>query len=205
MVSTVDMTSARRGVVRGRWGRSDQGGLEALIWAVLALGALGLLPRLVGAVRGDPIPLETELPGSMVRPAAGVQGPLTGEVVLADPSAVEQALSLLPAVLGLALAALGAVLLLGIVRALRDGDPFTPGSARRLTLLALLLAVGAPLVQVVGDLARTALLARVETAADLPVQFTLPLWPLLAALLVAFLAEVFARGSALRAEVEGLV
>ena len=189
----------------GRWSRKDQTGLEALIWAVLGVAGLGLLPRVVGAVRGEPIPLETELPDSMVRPAEVVQGPLTGEVVLRDPSAWEQALALLPAVLGLVVAGVGAVLLLGIVRALRDGDPFTPGSARRLTLLALLLGVGAPLVQVVADLTRTSLLSRVEAAPGLPVQFTLPLWPLLAALLVAFLAEVFARGSALRAEVEGLV
>jgi len=159
----------------------------------------------VGGVRGEPIPLRTELPEALVRPAAGVEGPLSGTVVLTDPSATHQLLALVPSVVALVLALVGARLLLRVVRALGDGDPFTPDNARRLRLIALLLAVGGPLVQVVGDVTRNALLSQVAVAADLPTEFNLSLWPLAAGLLVAFVAEVFARGSALRAEVEGLV
>ena len=188
-----------------RWSKGDQVGLEGLLYAVVGLGAVSVVPRLAGAVRGEPIPLTSELPEELVRPAAGVEGPLTGTVVLEDPSAGHQLLALVPPLLTVLLIATGAALLLGVVRALRAGDPFTPASARRLTWLALLLAIGGPVLQLVDDLVRSALLSQVATASHLPSTFTLSLWPLAAGLVVAFVAEVFTRGTALRAEVEGLV
>ena len=147
-----------------RTGRStgDQRGLEALVWAVLGLGAVALAQRLVDAVRGEPIKLTADLPDRVASPAAGSEAPLTGTVVLDAPTAGQQVLALLP---------------------------------------ALLVAV-----QVVADLTRHALLSGAGVLGpDVVAAFTLPLWPLAAGLLVAFLAEVFARGSVLRDEVEGPV
>ena len=193
-------------MARARWSRTDQVGLEALLGAVVGIAALGLAPRVVAAVRDEPVRLTTDLPEGLVRPVADVEAPLTGTVVLQDPSAGQQLLALLPGLLEVLAVAVGAWLLLGVVRALREGDPFTPGSARRLTWLAVLVGSAGVGVQLVEDLTRNALLSHVDALGDhLGTSFTLPFWPLIAALLLAFLAEVFSRGSALRAEVEGLV
>ena len=189
-----------------RWSRTDQVGLESLLYVVVGLGVLSVVPRVVAAVRGGPVSLETPLPEQLLQSRRGIEGPLTGTVVLDDPSGGQHVLALLPAVLTVVLLAVGVSLLLGVVRALRQGDPFTPGSARRLSWLAVLLIVGGIGVQLVEDVVRNRLLNDLGTLGeDVGASYTLPLWPLLAGVLVAFVAEVFARGSALRADVEGLV
>ncbi len=191
---------------KSRWSRADQVGLEALLYAVAGLAAVGAVARLVEAVRGEPIALVSRLPDRLVRAVEGVESPVTGTVVIADPTVGQQALALLPALLGLVLVAVGVALLLGVTRSVRDGDPFIPANGRRLLRLAVVVMVGGVGVQLLHDLTRNALLAQVETLGpQLGAEFTLPLWPLAVGLLVAFVGEVFVRGSALRAEVEGLV
>ncbi len=192
--------------VRSRWSRIDQVGLEALLYAVAGLAALSAVLRLVEAVRGDPIELTATLPDRVVPQVDGFGGPLTGTVAIEDPTVGQQTLALLPPFVAFVLVGVGVALLLGVARSVRAGDPFTPANGRRLLRLALVVMAGGVGVQLLEDVTRNQLLSQVAVVApDLGSEFTLPLWPLAAGLLVAFVGEVFARGSALRAEVEGLV
>jgi DUF2975 family protein len=97
------------------------------------------------------------------------------------------------------------VLLLKIVRSLRLGDPFVAANARRLRLIAVVVAVGgmgAGLLRLVGEhlvLSEPAIRPFVEP------NYHLSFLPLLASAGVWLLAEVFRRGTLMRAELEGLV
>jgi len=188
-----------------RWGRSDQVGLEAVLWLVPVLGVGSLLAGVIDLWRDGPIRVQTELPDGLVEAGAGLQGPYEGTVVLANPSTSQHVVHLLPHLVAVLLAVTVAALLLGAVRDLGAGDPFTPSSAQRLQALAAVVAVGGVLVQVVDDLARNQVVAQVPGLGNLPVTFELSFWPLAAGLVIAFLGEVFARGVALLEDVEGLV
>ena len=189
-----------------RWSRADQLGLEALLWVVPALGALSLVPQVVDAVRDEPLEVTGALPAELVDAADVVSGLVTGTLVLPDPTFAERLLALLPAASWVALAAVVCWLLLGVARGLRDGDPFTRTNARRLVALALVLVAGGLLLQVVDGIATDLLLeAALPEGTSRTRVFELSLWPVPVGMLLAFLAEVFARGVRLREDVEGLV
>ena len=188
-----------------QWGRSDQMGLEAVLWLVPVAGAVSLVVRVVHAGRDQAIRLPTTLPDSILPPRDGLTGPYEGTVVLADPTASQHLVHLLPHLVGVLLAVAVAGLLLGAVRDLGAGDPFTPSSARRLQALAVVVVFGGLLVQVVAEAARDHLVHQVTGLGDLPRVFELSFWPVAAALVIAFVSEVFSRGVALREDVEGLV
>lgn len=178
------------------WSRADQTVIEGVLWAVPAVGVLSLAPGVADAVRGRPLE---------VGPSAAQAGS-QGTVVVPDPTTGQYLLALLPHLLGVAAVALGAVLLLGVARALRHGDPFTPSSARRLTALGFLVLVVGLVGPVCVELLRVVLIE--TTPAGLrgwTFSVDLSAWPVLAGMLVLFVAEVFRRGAALRADVEGLV
>ncbi len=91
-----------------------------------------------------------------------------------------------------------------LLRSVRDGDPFTDANVRRLRAVGFLLVVGAP----VATLAMHACdqwLASTSTAGELGDSFALPGAGPMAGLGVFVLAEVFAHGARLRADVEGTV
>jgi len=189
-----------------RWGRADSIGLEAVLWVAAALGVLGLVPRVRAALQQDRLEVTAELPESAVPAGSSVEAPLTGTVVIEDPTGQQAALALLPDVLAVLLVVAAVGLLLRVVRSVGAGDPFPPENARRLTGLALLVGVGGVAVQVVAGVVRNELLVDVTVLGErVPVVFELSLWPLLAMLLLAFLAQVFVRGAALSADVDGLV
>ena len=96
-------------------------------------------------------------------------------------------------------------LLLGVVRAVRDGDPFTRASARRLTLLAGTVAAGGLGVNVLREMADNILLARTILSSVVALDATLSFIPLAAGAAIAALAEAFRHGARLREDVEGLV
>lgn len=96
-------------------------------------------------------------------------------------------------------------LLFGVVRAVRESDPFTRGSARRLTLLAGTVAAGGIGVNLLYEIADNVLLARSVLASVVAVDATLSFIPLAAGAAIAVLAEAFRHGSRLREDVEGLV
>lgn len=187
------------------WSRGDQLFLEGVLWVLPAVVLLDVGVRLVGVLRGTSIESTGELPAALASPGEPVTGPVSGAVVVHDPSAAQYAWSLAPAVLLLVLAVVAARLLLGVVRALRTGDPFTTANARRLTALSALVLVGGVGLPFVAGLAHAAVLAPLLAPGARSLSFDIALWPALPGLFIAFLAEVFSRGARLREEVEGLV
>ncbi|MDQ3147677.1 MAG: DUF2975 domain-containing protein [Actinomycetota bacterium] len=91
-----------------------------------------------------------------------------------------------------------------LLRSVRDGDPFTAHNVRRLRAMAFLLVVGAPVAYVVM-FACERWLASSATAGELGATFSVPGAGPVAGLGVFVLAEVFAHGTRLRADVEGTV
>ncbi len=187
-----------------RWDRSDQYALEITLWLVPFLGALALLGPLRNALRGGPLAVSAPLPESVVR-AAGVRD-VTGTVTLPDAALGQHLLAMLPLALTILLVTVAVVLLLGVARGLRRGDPFQPANVTRLRLLGLLIALGGIGAQWVRDTTRNTLLDGVALAGyAMPIALEIQLWPVLAGALVAFLSEVYARGARLRDDVEGMV
>ena len=188
-----------------RWSHTEQVFLEGLLCAVPALGVLAVGARLFHAARGDAPEVTGPLPDALVRPPAGVTGPLSGTVLVRDPGASDYGWDLLPLLLTLVVAMSAAFLLLGLARGLRDGDPFTTVNARRLTSLAVLVTVGGLSLQMLHDISQEALLAAALPDQELVPAFEVSFWPAPVGMLIFFLAEVFARGARLRDDVEGLV
>ena len=189
-----------------RWSRTDQFALEGLLWVLPALALLQVVVQAVRAVRGDDLSTTGHVPEGLVRAAEPVTGALTGRVVVAGPPAAQYAWSLAPTVALLALAVVVVRLLLGVVRSLRDGDPFTTRNAGRLAALSVVVIVGGLAMQFLASVAHARTIAPLLPDGPTTWVLDLQLWPVLAASgLLGFLAEVFARGARLREDVEGLV
>ena len=189
-----------------QWSRSDQVLTEGALWALPVVGLVAGAGKVVHGLRADTVSVTGPLPAALARPGEGVQGPLTGTVSIPDPSLGERVLVLLPLLLGLVLAVVAARLLLGLVRALRTGDPFTAVNARRLAWLGLLIATGGFGVQVVDTITQDLLLrAALPVGQDRPSSYDLSYWPVPVSLFAFCLAEVVARGARMREDVEGLV
>ena len=188
-----------------RWSRIDQVFLEGLLWVLPAVVLLDVVVRVVRALRGDPLRSTGELPADLVAPADLVTGALSGTVLVEDPTTGQYVWGLVPIVVLLALAVGAARLLLGVVRSLRSGDPFTSANARRLSVLAGLVIVGGLFLPMLQGFAHEAVLRPVSAEAARGLSVDLYLWPAVAGILIGFLAEVFARGARLREDVEGLV
>ena len=188
-----------------RWSRADQVFLEGLLWVLPAVVLLDVVVRVVRALRGDPLRSTGELPGDLADPAEVVTGALSGTVLVEDPTTAQYVWGLVPVVVLLALAVAAARLLLGVVRSLRSGDPFTSANARRLSALAGLVIIGGIFHPFLQGIAHEAVLQPVSAEAAKGLSVDLHLWPAVAGILIGFLAEVFARGARLREDVEGLV
>lgn len=188
-----------------QWSRTDQLFLEGMLWALPGLAMLQAVLQVVRALRGDPLAVTGSLPDDLVTPAQLVSGPLTGTVLVQDPSAAQFGWALVPTVLLLVLAVVVARLLLGVARGLRSGDPFTTANARRLTTLAIIIIVGGTFLPIFQAIAFEGVLDPLLPGGPRSATLDLQFWPYLCGLLVFFLAEVFARGARLREDVEGLV
>ncbi|CAA9309070.1 MAG: hypothetical protein AVDCRST_MAG16-18 [uncultured Frankineae bacterium] len=188
-----------------QWSRTDQVFLEGVLWALPGVALLTVVVDGVRALRGAPLEATGSLPDDLARTTGLVTGPMTGTVVVQDPTPAQYGWDLAPAILLLVLAAVVARLLLGVARSLRTGDPFTPANALRLRTLGVILIVGGTFVPVFQGIAFEGVLDPVLP--DGPRAWTLDvqLWPALSGVLVGFLAEVFARGARMREDVEGLV
>lgn len=92
--------------------------------------------------------------------------------------------------------------LLAIVDTVRDGDPFVAGNARRLQAIAWWVLAGEGLRLVVAALAWNA--ARFLPTLKMDVD-AFAVTPWLAVLLLFVLAQVFAEGARMRADLEGTV
>jgi hypothetical protein len=183
----------------------DQVFLEGLLWALPGLALLQVLVHTVQALRGDALEADGFVPQELVAPTEVVPGPLTGTVLISDPTAAQYGWNLLPMVLLLVLAGVATRLLLGVARSLRTGDPFTAANASRLHTLGILVIVGGSFLPVFQSIAHYGVLGPVLTGEAGSGTLDLQLWPFLTGMLIFFLAEVFRRGARLREDVEGLV
>lgn len=188
-----------------RWSRVDQVLLEGILWVLPAAALLKVVVDGVSALRGQPLEVTGALPDDVVRSTDLVTGPFTGTVVVEDPSAAQYGWELVPSVVLLALAVVVARLLLGVVRSLRLGDPFTAENARRLATLSVVVVVGGVFLPLVQQVALGGVLDPLLAEGPRTWRLDLALWPALTGVLVGFLAEVFSRGARLREDVEGLV
>lgn len=181
------------------------GGLVVL--PLLGPGGLGVTgrPRLsVEAMLARPV-TDTSSLREGARDTVEFSGLPLIEATLLEPS-VDQRLGLLGGRLVGGLTALGVLgLLLQIVRSLRRDEVFDRVNARRLSLLAVVLGVGGMAAQLLTAFGTVRV---VDTdfvrGSAIPV-FEPSFLPLLGALGVGVLAEVFRQGAALREDVEGLV
>ena len=187
------------------WSGVDQVALEAVLWLLPVGVLLVVVLDAVRALRGRPLEVTGTLPDDLVPATELVQGPFVGTVVVQEPTAAQYGWYLVPSVLLLVLAVVTARLLLGIVRSLRIGDPFTAVNARRLATLGVVLIVGGTLLPTVRGIALHGVLDPLVVEGPSTWRLDLALWPALTGILVGFLAEVFARGARLREDVEGLV
>jgi hypothetical protein len=131
-------------------------------------------------------------------------GPFSGQVGFPGPSAAQRLLwvSWRAAPSLLLAAALWIVLL--IVRSVRDADPFTQTNARRLRLLAVVVA-GGTLVSVLGAFLRRWLLDSSGAGNMVARDWSFSWLPLVVGLAVAVLAQVWSRGVEMRGELEDVV
>ncbi|MEV7126195.1 DUF2975 domain-containing protein [Streptomyces sp. NPDC093260] len=198
------------------WARRNDRLLEAVLGAAAAVAAaFGILIPLLG-VLGVTAATHTREVGTATaaRVADSVTGKtavdgmtLTGghraDLVLAHPGPGQRLLLALPELVGSLLLLLVLVLLLGMVRTLRDGDVLVPRNARRLSLIGLAALAQAVLAPVLPALTTRLLVRGTPLAAEIPFAVTFTGGLLLPALLLLALAEVFRRGTRLRADSAG--
>lgn len=146
-----------------------------------------------------------QVPGAVTSGPVTLSGTHQVEITFAHPDVQQRVLPALPEIAGSLQLILILGLLLRMARTLREGDVFVPANARRLhTAAAAIVAMG--VLGPLADAVTTSLLigdAVVDSV--VPFTYTLSAEPILLALLVAALAEVFRRGARLREDTEGLV
>ncbi|WP_304451103.1 DUF2975 domain-containing protein [Nocardiopsis sp. YSL2] len=190
-------------------GLSVLGATAQLLWVALGIGS-GTSSGAVTATRPDGVPEpRTEAPTS----AQDVTVTDTGRMVIEfhDPTAWERFLIAAPGLLGVSATLLVLLMVWSLVRGLGAGDPFVPANARRVYVIALTVLIGSVVVPTVAAVCENVLRGRALESDEIAFSFvvfgeggiSLPL--VLTGFLLAALAEVFRRGTALRADVEGLV
>ncbi|WP_017626352.1 DUF2975 domain-containing protein [Nocardiopsis chromatogenes] len=198
-----------------RWDRSDGWALMAVLWgAVILVGGLMVaVPavRMAGlGVSEARVPVELDRPVSAPAGLSGdglaVEGVRDAVLVVSDPAPLQRVLAEGPTLLAGVLWLAGLVLVVRIAATLRDGDAFAPANPRRLLAVAGLVLAGAVLVPLVRALAADRLAAQVPAVDEAVVfGFGVSLMPMVAAVMVAALAEAFRRGTELREDTEGLI
>lgn len=131
--------------------------------------------------------------------------PTTVTLVVQSPNA-RQWIGLTGAgLLGSLLAVAVLTLLFQIARTLRTGDPFVPKNAVRLYVIAGLIGIGGQVGIALHAWGRLGVLMEDPMASFVVRDVELSFVPALAGIGVALLAEIFRKGAALRAELDGLV
>jgi hypothetical protein len=209
--------------------------IEGLLWIAIVLSAAVGVTRILSAPAGFgpvyvpgftqlvsvPITLNTQVSvaGAPVMvdadqgtvdsvtggPPVEVDGPFTGTLYLWEPSTGQRLAWLLPGLVGAALVIGVLALLLKMARALRQSDPFTPANARRMTVIAWLVAVGGMAVQVLAIWSRWWLIDGTSAKGIAVHDWGVSFLPLFAGIGLAFLAAIFRAGTRLRDDVAGLV
>ncbi len=138
------------------------------------------------------------------RPVA-FSGPWKAQAGFLSPTLSQRLLVIAPPVVASLSGMLVALLLLRLLGTVRRGEPFVAANVRRLRLIAVAIAVGATLAQLLTLQGRASLLSEPAIEPYVKLTFEISFAPFAAALLVAAVAEILAVGTALRREVEGLV
>jgi hypothetical protein len=186
--------------------------LAGLATLLLGLGVVFAAVAAVGAIvgfgpGGDEIAVRTRVSTlSVPDPAAGevVTDDVDLVVKVVDASDTQHRLALgrdVPAGL-VVIAALW--LLRGLLRSVRDGDPFDAANVRRLRALAVVVLAGIPAALLVSSWFADELADRLGLQGS-GVEVSLPGNALLGGLALFVLAEVFASGVRLREDLEGTV
>jgi hypothetical protein len=184
-------------------------GLSTLLLAITVLFGLFLVVGAIGGFgpNGDEVAVHSrvdverlaDLPADTVRPD-------TVDVTIRVRDASREQLwwaaarDLAPGVVMI----VGLWLLRGLLRSVRDRDPFTVVNVKRLRTLALVVLIGVPVAGFVSSLFASEL----ASSADLQnagVQLSVPGTALLGGLALLVLSEVFASGVRLRDDLEGTV
>jgi hypothetical protein len=166
----------------------------------------------IAFIPGSPVALElpTALltrPGELGGIMPGVVADPAGEVAftITDPSLGQRMLHLATTFPGLLLIAEIARRMAGALRAAQDHDPFTAQTARELTVLAKITALGGLGVWAISTAAQWALSATMlESGAAIEPGRTLLAW-LAVGLIFAAFAQLVTRGVAMRAELDTLI
>jgi hypothetical protein len=183
-------------------------GLATLLLVVsIAVGLVILLGATFGFSLGNEISVHTPVDGRNLRglpPDALIPADVDVTVVVHDPTDEQArwfALRDLPE--GIIVVAM-LWLVRGLLRSVRDGDPFNDSNVRRLRALALFVLIGVPLAAFVKSIIAGALAA----SAGLPspsVEISVPGAAILGGLALLVLSEVFAEGVHMRDDLEGTV
>lgn len=201
--------------------------LETLLAAAMVVVAVSLVmvpllgPGGLGVGRGPVFGRVLTVPAQLSAPVPGLPGLdggtfAAGEAVeLGGPTVVtasvfspspSQRLGLVGGRVVAGLTALAVLaLLLRITRSLRRGEVFAARNARRLSGIAVLVGVGATAAQLLTAFGTVRVLDAATVRGSVTPTFEISFLPLVAALGIGVLAEVFRQGAALREDVEGLV
>ncbi|TMR20759.1 DUF2975 domain-containing protein [Nonomuraea turkmeniaca] len=194
--------------------------LELTVWLGLGVALIGLVlslyavfsesrtntryvsvnPYATATTADDPAPTPTGPPGtvSLVEPA------FHATLTIAKPSPWQSFLLILPELLLMLVLCAVAVFLLLLLRSFREGDPFTPKNARRLSAIGILLLCVAAIPGVDQWILQALVSGTPLQGAALHAAEDYN-WAWIVGFGVLALAEFFRQGSRLRHDVQGLV
>ena len=134
-----------------------------------------------------------------------VGGPVEAQISFLDPTTSQRTIWAIGQLLAPIMVIAGIWLVLQIVRSTRKGDPFTSENERRLWTLAVLVAGGGTVYQLIAGFGRMLLIQRSAAAELFTITATVSFLPLILGLLIALLAAVWRIGIDLREDVEATI
>jgi len=191
--------------------RSDYIGAKIVLGITVAGSVVfGLFGPILNALNNAPLRVtytSKVTRGIPLPRGATLEGPVTVQVVLKDPTLGERLTQAIPAFLVASLTIAIVVLLFQLLRSTQAGEPFTRRNIVRINIIALSVGIGGMLVQFAGGVADNAIQAtgRLPESAGPSFEVTFTLMPLALMLVIALVGEAFRRGVVLREDVEGLV
>ena len=192
-----------------RWLRRLRG-TATLVYIAALCGAVALL--VIGFIPKSPVTLElpTKLltgSDSLGGIARGVVVDPAGEIVfkITDPSLGQRMLYLATTLPALLLVAEIARRMANVLRAAQDRDPFTAQTARELTVVAKITALGGLGVWAVSNAAQWALSVTMLNSGVAVEPHQSPLGWLAVGLIFAAFAQLITRGVAMRAELDTVI
>jgi hypothetical protein len=178
--------------------------------AVLYSVLFGMVRPVIDAMSHATLPMayRTTVPSGIGLPrGATSDGEATMALLLTNATLGERAGQALPGLLMAAATIAVAWLLFQLLRSTRAGEPFTRRNVRRINTIAFIVGVGGVLTQYAQSFADSAIYTtgRLPDGADLYFEMRLTPLPMVAAIVIGLIGEVFRRGVQLRDDVEGLV